>query len=208
MGAIAYSQLLKCKQNINELSNLVNYGNLENKTYMFLFSKAFPSFTLKSGDNYATGETPGYEQVEKLMEQHNIRKALHVNDIKYEVFNSQTQRQFISDLFVSTKSKLAVLLDNYKVLIFTGDFDGLITSPMVEAALMTTNWSLQEQYNISPRSHWSEVYKTKGFYTKTGQFCRVVVHGAGHQVPHDQPESTLEMMINFVQHGCILNKPF
>jgi vitellogenic carboxypeptidase-like protein len=100
-------------------------------------------------------------------------------------------------------SELAVLLDSYKVLIYNGDLDAVVSSAMVDAALLSTNWSLKDQYRDSVREVWSSGFDLKGFYTRTGQFCRAVIHGAGHQAPFDQPEISLDMMTQFINYGCI-----
>ncbi|KAH9493010.1 hypothetical protein Btru_022920 [Bulinus truncatus] len=49
----------------------------------------------------------------------------------------------------------------------------------------------------------SAMSKLKGFYSLTGKFCRVTVKGAGHSTAYDQTKISLEMMIHFIQYGCI-----
>ncbi|KAI8767339.1 serine carboxypeptidase CPVL [Biomphalaria glabrata] len=51
-----------------------------------------------------------------------------------------------SDYFVSTTAQFTKLMDNYKVLVFVGSDDGVISSPSVEALLTSIPWSLQSEY--------------------------------------------------------------
>ena len=102
--------------------------------------------------------------------------------------------------------KLAVLMNNYKVLLYNGDYDVITGSAAVEEGIRSTRWKLQKKYNSSRRLVWREGgqgSRVLGFYTRVGKFCRVVVHGAGHQVPYDQPEAALNMMKDFVFRGCV-----
>ncbi|CAG5132656.1 unnamed protein product [Candidula unifasciata] len=126
--------------------------------------------------------------------------------LRYNEIPLQTLDNYVN-LFVSTVRMMAVLLDNYKVLIFNGDYDLVTNSAMVEAALLATPWLKQKHYSESRRTFWTEDDRLKGFFSQTGQFCRVVVHGAGHQVPHDMPDVSLEMVTHFLQDGCIKLKP-
>ncbi|BFZ22617.1 hypothetical protein BsWGS_25658 [Bradybaena similaris] len=200
-GAISHSRLMRCKKDVSMLNHTLS-GNVENLTFRELFDLAFPDITGTWSNNYLSTEYPLYTEVENVMNTSIMKAMLHACDLNFIVFNTN-RTKFKSDLFKSTKSKMVDILDNYKVLLYTGDYDAIITSPMVEAALLTTPWSQQEEYKISTRSVWKVKDDLRGFYTKVGDFCRVVVHKAGHQTPHDQPESSLDMMVDFVRHGCI-----
>ncbi|CAG5126180.1 unnamed protein product [Candidula unifasciata] len=193
LGAISHSKLQKCKKNVFNLDIMVSTGNIHTLEYSELFRMAFSKTVPGSRDNYVTSQYPDYNSVEDLMRTESMKTMLHTCNLVYNVGNTVLKYKFKDDLLVGTKAKMAVLMNRYKILLYTGDYDGIITSPMVEAALMTTPW----------KTLWKLGDKLKGFYVQVGQFCRVVIHQAGHQTPHDQPESTLDMMIQFVQHGCI-----
>ncbi|BFZ22623.1 hypothetical protein BsWGS_25662 [Bradybaena similaris] len=201
LGAISHSRLMRCKQEVSELPQILS-GNSEHLKFVELFKMAFPYVIGSWINNYIATEDPLYMEVENVMNTGTMKDVLHACALNFTVSNSEKVK-FKSDLFKSTKSMMVDILDNYKVLLYTGDYDAIITSPMVEAALLTTPWSQQEEYKISTRSVWKVKDDLRGFYTKVGDFCRVVVHKAGHQTPHDQPESSLDMMVDFVRHGCI-----
>ncbi|BFZ23176.1 hypothetical protein BsWGS_26215 [Bradybaena similaris] len=139
---------------------------------------------------------------------HSIRSAVHVgSNHNLSACNRGLNEMCVQDSFVSTTSQLGSLMDNYKVLIYNGDYDVVVNSPMIEAGLMSTPLSKQRQYNESRRTFWQEGDRLQGFYSQTGQLCRVVVHGAGHQAPHDVPDVTLEMVTHFLLYGCITPGP-
>ncbi|XP_055861008.1 probable serine carboxypeptidase CPVL [Biomphalaria glabrata] len=154
-------------------------------------------------DNFNTLDRSPDEAVTSIMTNKNLRSLLHVGKADFKAFNENVYLRFGGDLFVSTRSQLGALMDNYKVLVYTGDLDGLISSPTIEAVLRTTPWSLMEEYKISKRQSWLDGDIIKGFYTRVGLFCRVIVLGAGHRASFDQPDSILKMMNSFVTTGCI-----
>ena len=176
------------------------------------FDRFFRSVSLH---NYVTGDFANQDAVQDIVRSDRVRQAVHVGDQPYVVYNTSNRDVFGPDFFTSTRAKVGALLDSglYKVLIFNGDFDVITSSRMVEEAVLQTAWSGQAEYVKVDRTNWhgpatSSSYgsgprQLYGFYSRVGVLCRVVVHGAGHQVPHDQPEVSRLMMEQFVHSGCV-----
>ncbi|CAG5126179.1 unnamed protein product [Candidula unifasciata] len=202
-GAISHTRLMRCKEDVTKLTSMSS-EDMDKLSYETLMNMAFPWVTGKWNNNYVTSIDPDYSSVHYLMNAEAIKGMVHSCGRPFLVINeANSVEKFKSDLFKSTKGKLADILEKYKVLLYTGEYDGLITSPMVEAALMTTPWSRLEEYSKSVRTLWTVKDQLRGFYSQVGHFCRVVIRKSGHQTPHDQPESSLDMMVDFVRHGCI-----
>ncbi|XP_025089876.1 probable serine carboxypeptidase CPVL isoform X1 [Pomacea canaliculata] len=96
------------------------------------------------------------------------------------------------------RKEMALLMDHYKVLHYTGNMDIIVNVRMTEAYLMATPWSGQADYNNSQRHPWWYNGRLAGFYTKVHNFTRVIIRNAGHDAPRDQPEWTLAMMQWFI----------
>ncbi|BFZ04916.1 hypothetical protein BsWGS_07955 [Bradybaena similaris] len=206
LGVISNADMVIYQDELNGFLKQYQIGSLPNVTLNDVLIKVFRTkeVTLPSLDNYVTEKLADYTTVEAVMTSHSIRSAVHVgSNHNFSAVNYGLSDMFGHDFFVSTISQLGCLMDNYKVLIYNGDYDVIVNSAMVEAGLMSTTWSMQRQYNDSRRIFWQEGDRLKGFYSQTGQFCRVVVHGAGHDAPHDVPDVTLEMVTHFLQYGCI-----
>lgn len=146
-----------------------------------------------------------YERaLNQFMNRPTTRRALHVGNANSRLFqflNLSVFYQFIEqDLFVNTNSENVLLMENYKVLHYTGNLDQVVGVAMTEAFLAQLQWSGQDWY----RQHynlqwWSPDHTTlRGWYAKFHNFTRVIVRNAGHHVPHSQPEAALQMMTNFV----------
>lgn len=170
------------------------------------------------------------------------RELMHVGSIPYNVFNQTVETRLLGDWMRGVTDKLAILLDNYRVLIYSGQYDIILGPPLTEQALRNIHWSGQEQYLEAPKKVWripmtsllpqtttmqverklrtSVVDPTAstttyvaddddvledmaGYYRTVGNFTQLVVRGAGHMVPGDQPVRALDMIRRFVQ-----GKPF
>ncbi|XP_005096036.1 probable serine carboxypeptidase CPVL [Aplysia californica] len=205
LGALSHADKERHKKKVVKMYQSFLDGGQSNATFSELFTDLvlLNELPLPSLDNYVTGKDANYNAVQKMMTSKEFRKAVHVGNTKYFVSNDALSEMYGPDVLVSTKAKLAVLMDNYKVLLYNGDYDVVVSSAMIEAALLTMSWSRQREYNDTHRLTWKEKSNLGGFYSQTGQFCRVVIHGAGHQTPHDQPEACFRMVDAFVHRGCI-----
>ncbi|BFZ22551.1 hypothetical protein BsWGS_25591 [Bradybaena similaris] len=200
LGVISHAQLLNHQKGVREF---FDRNGTRRETMDTLFLKLM-NVTPYMKDNYHTDELPVYTLIDEFMNTRRIQHLVHVgSQLQFQEMNGDLYNKFALDMLVSTKPQLAELMDNYKVLIFNGDFDGIITAVMTEEAILSTPWSLQGVYNESDRLQWKTGDTIVGYYTHVGQFCRVIVRNAGHQTPYDQPEVTRQMMLDFVRHGCI-----
>lgn len=60
----------------------------------------------------------------------------------------------INDVMYSYKPELAVLMDNYKVLLYNGQLDLIVGVPLTETFLPTVQWSGQAAYAAANRTIW------------------------------------------------------
>jgi len=100
---------------------------------------------------------------------------------------------------------VAELLDDHrlKVLVYSGQFDLICASLGTERWLDAMPWSRQHAYQAAERMPWgaaggSPADATAGFVQREGLLRRVLVAGAGHYVPYDQPRNSAEMVRRFL----------
>ncbi|KAK6958599.1 serine carboxypeptidase CPVL [Biomphalaria glabrata] len=199
LGSLSHKQKLDFKKNIQKFWKKYESDLRDTKTFHEIFHIFFPEL---STDNYETLKRATYEAIEVLMNSTRMKTLVHAKGATFSSMNSSMQLKFSDDFLVSAKHKLGVLMDNYKVMVFNGDLDALTSTVMVDAGLMVTPWSLQGAYNSSTRQPWIMGGTLVGYYSMTGNFCRVILRQCGHHVPHDQPEVSLIMMQQFVELGC------
>lgn len=197
IGAISKKQADDFRANFDRS---VNEGRLSILNYQS--NNTFPVVSWNR-DNYLTLENKvSYSLVEKAFKNTYLANLIHIN-YTFAYINREVETGFNQDLMVSQASNLAHLMDNYKVLIYNGDVSGSVNSVVLDAGIMALNWSRQAEYNNTVRQIWGPANDPKGYYSLTGQFCRVVVRKAGDRVPLDQPDVSRDMIYQFIQFGCI-----
>ncbi|XP_064617253.1 probable serine carboxypeptidase CPVL isoform X2 [Liolophura sinensis] len=156
--------------------------------------------------NFLRSQEPAdYGYYGNLLAKPEVRKAIHVGDLPYNA-GDKVEMHLLTDFLQSTKPWLAVLMDNYKVMIYNGQLDIIIAIPLTEAFLPTVQWSGQQQYLKAKKTVWKinkSDTEVAGFVRQVGDFYQVIVRGAGHILPHDQPERGFDMIDRFIS-----GKPF
>ena len=131
------------------------------------------------------------------------RDAMNVGDVPYAVLNQTVEDQLLGDWMRGVVNKLQVLLENYKVLIYSGAYDIILGAPLTEQALRGIKWSGQQAFLDATKKTWHVATKAgpdlAGYARVVGNFTQVVVRGAGHMVPGDQPARALDMITKFVK---------
>ncbi|XP_054157694.1 probable serine carboxypeptidase CPVL [Oppia nitens] len=98
---------------------------------------------------------------------------------------------------------MPTLLDNYKVLIYTGNVDIIVSAPATENYIRTIQWSKAQQYSRAQRVIWKVDNQIAGYVRQVGGLVQAVVRNAGHFVTYDKPKAGLDLITRFVK-----NKPF
>merc|ERR1712190_418872 len=93
------------------------------------------------------------------------------------------------------------------VVIYSGQNDIILGPALTEQFLLDMPWGKQAEYRKAPKTVWrradkgpggSKLADVAGYARQVGQFWQVVVRGAGHMVPGDQPERALDMLDRFI----------
>lgn len=101
----------------------------------------------------------------------------------------------------SSMSSLEFLLDsNVPVLLYAGDVDFICNWRGNMAVARALRWHGQERFNDATTSKWQG---NKGEVTAFGNLNFLRVYQAGHEVPYYQPEASLQMLTQFMQHKNI-----
>jgi len=134
------------------------------------------------------------------------RAALHVGDATLHS-GSAVERALIPDVMQSVKQELDVLMQNYNVLLYSGQLDVIIGALLTDQFVPTLVWPGSVAYSKAERNIWTLGDNVAGYAkqvtTKSAggsdiTFVRAVVRGAGHIVPFDAPAAALNMLERFV----------
>merc|ERR1719498_598420 len=118
--------------------------------------KTFYHNTTGMGSNYFNfALEPGAASLTKRtfpqwLTQPAIADALHVGSVPYSVFNQTVEDQLVADWIVGVVPWLETLLDNYDVLIYSGQYDVILGPPGTERAIDKLKWSGAKPYAKRP----------------------------------------------------------
>ncbi|KAM9806387.1 probable serine carboxypeptidase CPVL [Syngnathus typhle] len=129
-----------------------------------------------------------------------VRRAIHVGKLEFHD-GSQVEKHLMQDVMKSIKPWLGVLMDHYKVLIYSGQLDVIVAAPLTERFLPTVNWTGANDYKTAPRFHWKLQpgdTEVAGYVRQVGEFNQVIIRGGGHILPYDQPARSFDMIDRFL----------
>nr|XP_032630767.1 probable serine carboxypeptidase CPVL isoform X3 [Chelonoidis abingdonii] len=104
-----------------------------------------------------------------------VRKAIHVGNLTFHD-GSTVEKHLLEDVMKTVKPWLAVIMDNYRVLLYNGQLDIIVAAPLTERFLPTVPWSKVEEYKSAERLIWRIHPLDKevaGYVRQAGEFYQV-----------------------------------
>merc|ERR1712054_263972 len=148
--------------------------------------------------DYFNFDTPYYppNPYDQFMDKY--RDNIHVGGGTFWDYNMTVDQYMQDDWMRSVRDILSVVMNNYKVLIYNGQYDIILPPPMAEAFLRTLSWNGELQYLKAEKTIWNLNGEVAGYVRKVNQFTQAVVRQAGHLLPADQPERGLDLITRFI----------
>jgi carboxypeptidase C (cathepsin A) len=112
--------------------------------------------------------------------------------------NTTVESFFDDDEQQSVLSLLPTLIDNYRVLIYTGNMDLNCNVAGVERYIKEMKWSDYDDFYNQPRKQWYTNNHLSGYAQNWKNLTVVVIRNAGHEVPFYQPQAALDMLDHFL----------
>lgn len=138
-----------------------------------------------------------------FIEKPEVRKEIHVGNLTYND-GAKVEKYLIADVMQTMAPQLATVMNNYKVLLYNGQLDVIVGGPLTERFLLVLNWDGAGAYAQADRHVWkikSTDTEVAGFVRQVNDLTQVILRGAGHIVPHDQPERALDMLNRFIGYS-------
>lgn len=151
--------------------------------------------------NYLQCQEPAdQEYFAKFVTLPTVRSSIHVGNLTFHD-GSEVEKHLLQDVMKTIKPWLGVLMDKYRVLIYSGQLDVIVAAPLTERFLPTVNWTGADDYKKAERFHWKvrpSDTEVAGYVRQVGEFYQVIVRGGGHILPYDQPERSFDMIDRFL----------
>lgn len=130
-----------------------------------------------------------------------VRAALHI-PVSNVTFGSDCNPDVMvamgPDRMRSMAQVLVDLVPHIRVLLYNGNFD-LKDGPIgPERYLTSVEWPQKKEFIVAERSVWNVSGRVGGYVKSVGNLTFLTVLGAGHFLPHDQPELAQSMIETFI----------
>ncbi|GBP20584.1 Venom serine carboxypeptidase [Eumeta japonica] len=127
-----------------------------------------------------------------------VRKALHVGSTNYTSIGV-VYRKLVPDFMRSTKPWLEELIDNYRVMVYSGHLDIIVAYHPSVNTISSLTYTGSSEFAKIKRIPWYHNSRLAGYSKTVGNFTEVMVRGAGHMVPADQPSAALGLISAFTR---------
>ncbi|XP_024084194.1 venom serine carboxypeptidase-like [Cimex lectularius] len=133
----------------------------------------------------------------KYVQKDFVRRTIHVGGLRFQDGNKVVRKFLKSDVVKSIKPWFEVLVEKYKILLYSGQLDIIIPYPMTTNFLNNMKWSGADEFKQAERKLWKVNGELAG-YSKTAKgLTQVLVRDTGHMVPMDQPLWALDLISRF-----------
>ncbi|KAL1441582.1 hypothetical protein MTO96_008545 [Rhipicephalus appendiculatus] len=156
--------------------------------------------------NYLLTEKPeSHSRYQTFLKTPTAREALHTGHVEYDGTSTEVALYLATDLMKSVKDELALLADNYKVLMYSGHLDIIVTSVATETLMYTMQWSGSEEWANAEKKIWRshDGERVQGYAKNVKNCTFVIVRDGGHILPYDQPVAAYDMITRYFN-----NEPF
>jgi vitellogenic carboxypeptidase-like protein len=128
------------------------------------------------------------------------RNKIHVGNLTYND-GDRVRVGLANDVMQTIVGKVAVIANNYKVLIYNGLLDVIIASSLTMDWVDKLEWQYAEQLRGAERKIWKvkdDDSEVAGYIKQAESFFVAWVRNAGHMVPADQPRAAFDLIDRFV----------
>ncbi|XP_045510823.1 venom serine carboxypeptidase-like [Colias croceus] len=129
-----------------------------------------------------------------------VREALHVGDLMFSINDYSVITNMRRDFLNNVTAKLEKLLENYRVLIYCGQFD--LEGPCVPnaEARRKWQWKKREDFLKAPHLPWWFNDSMAGYIKSGGNLMEVLITDTGSLVPIDRPAELFHLISNFIDN--------
>ncbi|CAH1988622.1 unnamed protein product [Acanthoscelides obtectus] len=129
------------------------------------------------------------------------RRRIHAGNT---TFGSQKAKNYLEEDIPKTVAPWFVEVANhYRVLLYSGQVDIQVAYPLTLNFLKHVEFRGIEEYRKAQRKIWYVGEELAGYSKSGGNFTEVLVRGAGHMVPVDQPKWAADLIYRFTREKPI-----
>ncbi|XP_063238224.1 venom serine carboxypeptidase-like [Bacillus rossius redtenbacheri] len=136
----------------------------------------------------------------KLLERASVRAAIHVGRQVYHPSSDVAYDKLQGDQMRTVVPWVEELLDaGYRVVFYNGQLDIIVAYPLTVRVLQRLQFNAAQEYKTASRKAWLVDGRVTGYTKTAGNMTEVLVRGAGHMVPKDQPAAGFHLIYSITR---------
>ncbi|KAK7593011.1 hypothetical protein V9T40_007763 [Parthenolecanium corni] len=135
------------------------------------------------------------ERVTTYIDERLFRQWLHVGNSTYHFGHKYLSIKLLRDI----SSYIPQVLQNFRLMFYSGQFDPLFTYNQASKFLQRISWSELDKWFRSSRQNWYINDRLVGYSKSHRTLTQVLVRNAGHMVGKTQPEALFYLLKWFVE---------
>ncbi|XP_044734187.1 venom serine carboxypeptidase-like [Chrysoperla carnea] len=177
-----------CRDLLDPFSNKTLFANATGYGYVY---------------NVLTSNPPTVQRyrLDQYLKKSSVHRHMHIGRLERLQQQEYVQKQLGASIVLSEKNHVEELLaKNYKVLIYNGQLDVLFPYVITVNLIKTLDFEHMDEYNKAERFIWKVDDEVAGYIKSAGSLTEVMVIGAGHMVPQDQPKRAWDLITKFTRN--------
>uniref|UniRef100_A0A0K8SZ92 Carboxypeptidase n=1 Tax=Lygus hesperus TaxID=30085 RepID=A0A0K8SZ92_LYGHE len=140
---------------------------------------------------------PEAEIFDEFFNTENNRLKLNAGNRKFRHNSKKVAKYLRDDILTSIVDWLAVLMENYRVLIYNGQLDIKCAYALTENSLNMMKWNGAKEFKEADRQHYYIDGELAGYVKTVRNFTQILIRNSGHMVPRDQAKWAEQMIYTF-----------
>jgi len=129
---------------------------------------------------------PLQDALTKYLNQPDVKKKMNAGNQEWQACASTPYFELLDDIARSSEFLFPALLQNYRVLLYNGNFDLICNMIGTTTWSSKINWPYQSEFNNAKNVSWTVASKAAGYYKTAKTLTHLIVYNAGHMVPFNQ----------------------
>ncbi len=153
---------------------------------------------------------PGGDLLSAYLNNDDVKRSIHVSNYNPRLFRECTEPPYnhlqrLKGKGSQVEAVKMMLESGVRILLYVGQFDLICNHIGIEKWLYKMEWSGAKEFHASKRGVWLSKDKKKpaGYVKSGGSLDYVIVLGAGHMVPIDVPEASLDLITRFIDRRTL-----
>jgi len=199
-GANALYDTYKGLIDIEAYTAATGFGNFLFDTLLLVSGVSDPYDIRKPSDP----TDPLSNLLEKYLNLPQTRQKLNVGGHMWTACAFAPNYALTSDEARSAEDIIPGILKEIPVLLYNGDMDLICNMDGTSTWLSVLDWPYKAQFNSAKNVNWTiPGFGQAGYYRTASTLTQVVVTGAGHMVPYDQPRAAQDLVFRFIRGGFV-----